>query len=271
MERMTAWPMTNSKWSMANVPCRVVTICLLPLLICLLPCRAHADTPEETFKKANAAYAEGKFDQAVTLYQSAKSAGLRHWALEYNLGDAYYKTNQLGKSVASYVRAFRLNPGDRDVVYNLALSTTRAGDPIVPSGSLAALSWRLFYFVSLNTLTVAASLLFFGLWIFGALALLGTYRLRIEGVALLSALFVIAVGWLGLRIYWNEQSEGIVVAPVAEIRSGPNLSYPANFTIPEGHHVMILDEEEPVTDWLEIGVSNQGLKGWVPTSSIDVL
>ena len=62
-----------------------------------------------------------------------------------------------------------------------------------------------------------------------------------------------------------------MVAPVAEVRSGPNMTYPANFTVPEGHRVLILKEEEPIQGWIEVGVPDQGLKGWVPDTSVEII
>src|SRR5436190_23897077 len=59
------------------------TVCLLPFVLCLLPFRLFAE-PADSFKKANAAYAEGKFQDAVALYKEARSEGLHHWALYFN-------------------------------------------------------------------------------------------------------------------------------------------------------------------------------------------
>ena len=110
--------------------------------------------------KAIRRFEQGKFADAITAYESAKADGTRSWLLEYNLGDAYYRSGQLGKAVAHFARAFRLNSGERDVVENLNLVSSKAGDPLVPSSGLAAFFWRLFYFFSVNTLTGIASLFF---------------------------------------------------------------------------------------------------------------
>ena len=87
----------------------------------------------------------------------------------------------------------------------------------------------------------------------------------------MAAVFVLFGTWLGARIYLLEKPAGVVVASVAEVRSGPNTTYPANFTVPEGHRVLILEEQEPIQGWLEIGVPQEGLKGWVPETSVEVI
>ncbi len=244
-------------------------LCFLSLFFC--QAAFSASPSDETFKQANAAYNAGKFTDAATLYETARQAGLRHWVLYYNLGNADYKNGQIGKAIANYYRAFRLNSANRDIIYNLNLTTTRAGDPVVPSGALPALFWKMFFMLPINTLTLLASLIFIlgvsgcGFWLAG--------RWRPTQEVLIFSLLVILWmgGWLGVRIYFNERPEGVIAGGVGEVRSGPNTTYPANFTVPEGHRVLILDEQEPVTGWVEIGVPEQGLKGWIPTSLIEII
>ena len=247
-----------------------VTYWGLILALAWLPGRAGAE-PSDLFKKANAAYAEGKFQEAVALYKEARSAGLHHWALYFNWGNAYYKTGELGEAVANYLRAFRLNAGQPDVIYNLNLATIKAGDPVVPQSALPALLWRLFHALSINALTAVTSALFLAVALFAGLAFAGRFSLRPEYWTLVGGAFLLAGLWLSVRILRLERPQGVVVASVAEVRSGPNLSYPANFTIPEGRRVLILEEQEPVAGWLEIGVPQEGLKGWVPDAAVDLI
>ncbi len=259
---------------------RALSLCLYSFVAVVLfsfcfvvPRPASAESPQETFKRANVLYSEGKFTEAASAYQEARAPGLRHWALEYNLGNAYFKTGQIGRAIAAYERAFRLNSGQRDVFANLRLATERVGDPVVPQSALPALAWRLFFRISINTLTVLASLLFLSLLGAGGLSLLrGKSTLTGEQWAALIMAFLIMGAWLAGRIYELEKPIGIIIAaPTAEVRSGPNTSYPASFTVPEGRHVLILKDQEPIDGWLEIGVPQEGLKGWVPSPALEVL
>jgi tetratricopeptide (TPR) repeat protein len=229
---------------------------------------AWADA-QDAFRQGNAAYSTAKFPDAVTAYESARAQGLSNWILYYNLGNAYYKAGQLGKAVVNYERAFERHSNDRDVIYNLNLSSTKAGDSRLPTSALPALFWRLFYALSLNAITAFASLLLIFLCVGGGGFLLGRGAGQGDKLAALAVVFGISGIWLSARIYFAEQQEAVVVAPSADVRSGPNLSYPANFTVPEGHTVMVLEEQDPVSGWLEIGVPSQGLKGWVPDSLVE--
>lgn len=260
--------------------------CAWLIAFLVLSARAQAETPQELFKSGNAAYAAGKFSEAAPFYEAARKQGLQNWALAYNLGNAFYKSGHLGEAIVNYHRALRLNPGQRDVMYNLGLASTQAGDPLLPAGALPALFWQIFFFFSLNTLTVIVSVLFVFLCVMGGMALYapmtsspaGSGRGSMDprqwpsGVTVATIFsFVLASIWLGTRIYLLEKPVGAVVASVAEVRSGPNTTYPANFTIPEGRRVLILKEQEPIQGWLEIGVPQEGLKGWVPESAVEII
>jgi len=230
----------------------------------------HAE-PLDAFRKGNAAYAEGKFVDAATQYETARKEGLRHWMVEYNLGNAYFRTAQNGKAVAAYWRAFRLNSGERDVIDNLNLAASKAGDPVLPSAGLSSFFWRAFYWVSMNTLALSVSLLFLTLCGLAGLWLYRDIRIPTELILLPALCFLLSSTWLATRAWAQTRPIGIVIAAVAEVRSGPNLSYPANFTVPEGRRVVVLKEQEPISGWLEIGVPAEGLKGWVPDTAVDVL
>src|ERR1700687_4155125 len=169
MERLTSWQMANGRWKMSIF----VYMCLLPFAICHLPCRSWAESPQDLFKAGNALYAESKFMDAAQKYQAAADSGLKNWVLEYNLGNAYWRAGQTGKAILHYERAFRMNPGQGDVVYNLNLATNKAGDPELPSSALPILAWKLFYILSVNMLTVLTSLLFVFFCIAAGFALAG--------------------------------------------------------------------------------------------------
>ncbi len=241
------------------------------LILALLAVPAFADTGADVFKAGDTLYAEGKFSEAAQKYQAAADAGLKNWVLEYNLGNAYYRAGQTGKAILHYERAFRMNSGQNDVIYNLNLATNKAGDSELPAGALPILAWRLFYFLSINTLTIFTSLLFIFFCAAAGFALAGRNFMKADAVLGLTCLFVVFLGWLGARIYLLEHPQGVVVASIAEVRSGPNTTYPTNFTVPEGHRVLILDEQEPVQGWLEIGAPQEGLKGWAPETSVEII
>src|SRR5207244_1500431 len=141
----------------------------------------------------------------------------------------------------------------------------------LPSGALPALAWRLFYVLSINAIAVLVSLLLLTFGVAAGFALAGRSFLKADAAFGLGGLLIVLLGWMGVRIYLLEHPQGVVVTPIAEVRSGPNTTYPTISTVPEGHRVLQLEEQEPVQGWLEIGIPQEGLKGWVPETSVEII
>ncbi len=72
-------------------------------------------------------YNEGAYHEAVSAFQAIAESGICNEKLFYNLGNACLKEGKIGCAVLWYERAFRLDPHDPDLVFNLdyARSLTR--------------------------------------------------------------------------------------------------------------------------------------------------
>ena len=90
-------------------------------------CLAANSPPATLFEQANTSAVNGQYEKAISLYlQVAHSKGVSA-SLLYNLANCYAKTNQVGKAVANYERALRLDPGNEDIQANLAQVRKDAG------------------------------------------------------------------------------------------------------------------------------------------------
>ena len=93
---------------------------------------------------ANAAYNEGNYSKAVELYEAILADGEHSAKLYYNLGNAYYKQEKLGKAILNYTRALRLAPADEDIRHNLEYATEATKDNIeeIPEMYLKGLTFH---------------------------------------------------------------------------------------------------------------------------------
>ena len=85
---------------------------------------------QDAFDAANAAYADGRYEEAAAMYQSLLDEQ-PDATLYYNLGNARFKQGELAQAILNYERALRLKPNYKDAQYNLAFAQSRITDNIV--------------------------------------------------------------------------------------------------------------------------------------------
>lgn len=61
-------------------------------------------TAEQLWNKANTAYINGDFHAAADAYEELLSRGVSSMKLYYNLGNAYFKDDRIGKAILYYNR-----------------------------------------------------------------------------------------------------------------------------------------------------------------------
>ncbi|MGW8265141.1 MAG: tetratricopeptide repeat protein, partial [Longimicrobiales bacterium] len=106
--------------------------------------RRASASPERLFETGNRFYQENDLDAALDAYRGLLEAGYESPDLHYNLGNTYFKMGDLGRSILSWERALRLDPGDSDTLANLELARSLTADEVEPLPRfwlLSALSW----------------------------------------------------------------------------------------------------------------------------------
>ena len=64
------------------------------------------------------------------MYEKIKQLGYESEELYYNLGNAYFKSKQLGNAILHYEKALRLAPNNKDIQFNLKLVNSLTVDKI---------------------------------------------------------------------------------------------------------------------------------------------
>ena len=240
------------------------------LLLLLMPLSASAVTKAE----ADSAYAQGHYQQAAKQYEELLKQGVSV-DLYYNLGNAYYRMDEMPRSVLNYERALMLSPGDRDVRFNLQMARSKTIDKITPESEMFFVTWyhSLVNFTSVDgwarlaliTLTLAIVLVLVYLftqpvWLrkagfFGAFALL--------------AVFIVAnIFAYAQKQSFVERCGAIIMVPAATVKSTPAKQGTDLFILHEGTRVDITDGS--MRQWKRIRVAD-GKEGWIETSQIEVI
>ena len=240
---------------------------LLISAISLLP--FAVSRAQNDFDIANAAYAEGRYEEAAELYQALLDEQ-PDATLYYNLGNARFKQGELAQAILNYERALRLNPNHKDAQYNLAFAQSKITDNIeehdfflsawarVIRNNLRERTWLILSIV-LFILALTGILLF----LLGREPWLRKTAFHIAWIALLFSLIT------GLNAYSLHQrdtlrNEAIITQGVVNAKSSPDRSGTDLFTVHEGTKVTI---RETLGEWCNIRVGQN--EGWIKQQNME--
>ena len=243
---------------------------LLLAVMLWLPAAAQAIT------KANAdsAYARQQYQQAIKDYEELLEGGVSA-ELYYNLGNAYYRTDNITQAVLNYERALLLSPGDGDIRFNLQMARSKTIDKITPESEMFFVTW---YHALVNIMSVdgwaRTSIATFALAIVLALAYLFSARIWVRKVGFFGGLAFIAIFLLANLFAYQQRREladrtgAIIISSAVPVKSTPSKSGTDLFILHEGTKVEITDCT--MRDWKEIRVAD-GKAGWIETSKIEII
>lgn len=224
--------------------------------------------------KANKAYKEGFFENAVSLYEKVVDQGYASSELYYNLGNAYFKSGEIPLAILNYERAKRLDPSNEDIDHNLQVANTRIIDKIDQLPALFYERWwdSLQQLLSADGWAIATISLTFIFFLTLAFFLLSR-SLKLRKTLLGTSLFILVITILSLilsiQTYHESKNSNvaIVFAPSLPVKSSPEETGVDLFVIHEGLKVNIIDE---LSEWKEIKIAN-GSKGWVKKEALEII
>ena len=238
------------------------------LLLLLFPLGVGAVTKTE----ADSAYVRGQYQQAIADYEELLKQG-GSAELYYNLGNAYYRTENITKAVLNYERALLLSPGDRDIRFNLQIARSKTIDKIVPESEMFFITW---YHALVNLMSVDAwarvALISLALVIVLLLVYLFASRIWLRKVGFFCGLVLLALFVLSNIFAWQQKQNllfrkgAIIMAPSVTVKSTPAKNGTDLFILHEGTKVSITDSS--MRGWLEIRIAD-GKEGWIERNKLE--
>jgi tetratricopeptide (TPR) repeat protein len=251
-----------------------LSIRILLILLLGLPAinSSGQESSVEKFNKAANLYSSGKYKDALDTWISVYKAGVRSANLDFNIGNAYFKTSNIPGAILFYERALLLKPADEDVQYNLQIARTLVVDKFVEIPELFFVRWYNFLSLTLSTNRWAQiSLTSFILFLIALSIYIYTPRYRYKVIGfwfavflLIFSLFSVSFSIRNRNLIYNN-SKAIIFSPLVNGKSSPDNSGTDLFVLHEGTRVTI---EDAVGEWFEIRLSD-GNKGWVPANSLE--
>lgn len=240
------------------------------VLITLSSISAHAVTKEQ----GDEAYSQGNYDESIEVYSQLVSEA-PDASVYYNMGNAYYRLNDMAHAVLCYERALMLQPGDDDTRYNLQLAYSKTVDNIAPEREMFFITWyhALSSMFSANTWAIIAIVML-------ALALLAAmFYWFAQGIALRKVCFFCSVLTFAFFILsnifaWKQQTiqeerhGAIVMQQQVSVSSTPGQGTSAAFTIHAGTKVSVNDDT--MAGWLQITLPD-GRQGWIPSDAVEII
>ena len=233
-----------------------------------------ADNYQVLLDSANQEYANARYEKAIQSYLDVIQAGYVAPELYFNLGNAYYKTNDISHAILYYERAHQLSPNDDEINFNLNLARSQIIDKIdtVPQffmtrwwnairGSMSADNWGY-----MSLVAFALFLLLFGLYLFSRLLTVKKITFWLGTILFVVSVLSFIMGHKQSELL-NAKSQAIIMSPSVTVKSSPDMSGTELFMLHEGTKVSV---EDSLGEWREIRISN-GNKGWIRESDYTVI
>lgn len=235
---------------------------------------ASQETSSEKFNQGVTYFTSGSYKEALQVWTDIYNTGYRSSGLNYNIGNAYFKLNNIPDAILYYERAYLLNPSDEDINYNLQIARTFIVDRFQEIPELFFVRWYnvVSLFLSTNCwakISIGSfilCLLLLSLYIYSS-----RYRHKVIGFWLAVFFFVLTLSSFAFTVRNKslvyDSHKAIISSPLVSGKSSPDNSGTDLFVLHEGTRVSIEDE---VGEWFEIMLSD-GNKGWVPVNSLSII
>lgn len=218
------------------------------------------------FEEGKSFYKEANYEAAIQSWKSILEAGEHSAALYYNLGNAYFKSNQIAPSIYYYEKALMLAPGDSDIQNNLTIAQNQTVDIIEPlpknlistwiDNAIAAFSFDAWAWITVFLIFVFSIL--FLIYFFSRKSSQKRIYFSISFIVLIFAIVSLYISYKSYNNFVNDRS-GIIFAQSTQVRSEPLNRSEISFVLHEGTKVEILSEE---VEWVRIKLAD-GKDGWM--------
>ena len=228
---------------------------------------------DQNFNEANNYYNDSKYLESIKIYESILAGGWESSNLYYNLGNSYFRQNQIGQSIWAYNKALKMDPRNEDLIKNLSIAEAKIKDRIILPDE--------FYFVKVygnfkSRYTLKEWLLAGGIIVLFTVVsfLISEFHifnnLKIVRVVKILILLTVTIHIVILDKFFDDKDDniGIIIDNQVEAYSGP--FYGDNsvlFNVNEGTEVMIKQNQK---NWIEI-ILLDGKRAWITSDKIRVL
>jgi tetratricopeptide (TPR) repeat protein len=246
---------------------------IFALLVLLFVSGSNAQH-EPLFNNGTEAYNQGDYNKAIASYLGILEQGQHSAELYYNLGNSYYKLNQIAPSIYYYEKALLLKPNDPEIKNNLAYAQNMTLDAIetMPETGVSKIYGSVVGVLSFDQWGYTA-VVFMMLFVFLYIAFYYLNYATKKRIAFIAALLFLLMSisatilaFLAFRDFKADQP-AIVFSDEVIIKSEPNNRSQEVFRLHEGTKLNVIEE---FNDWKKIRIAD-GQIGWLSSENIKLL
>lgn len=224
--------------------------------------------------KAEKAYDSKKYKEAISCYEKLIEEGYKSHQLYYNLGNSYYRDNQIGRAIYAYELARKMNPNDEDIRINLSKAAAKTLDKIeskenffisaVKTNVLSSFTTTSWAWFSIFTLFLCCVFIF--IFINALNPLVKRIGFFLGCAALVGFVITYALGYSAMTSKY-ENKFAIILSREVKIMNEPTPSASSKFSLHEGTKIRVVENNG---DWVLIKLDN-GNEGWVKLGDVGII
>lgn len=222
----------------------------------------------ELFIKANSAYRNNNFQEALSLYQQVREMGFTGGDLFYNLGNCYFRLGQKGMAVLNYERARVMMPDDPDLKYNLNYVRDQLTDSIQPNKN--SIRTLLFWLDSINVKEAVYTFIVINFIFWALLSIYLFKKKEITWYLLMITMLLWTVSAVSAGVKWYDfrfDERAVVISPEVNVLSGPAEGDTLLFKLHEG---TVVEHERDEDGWTLIRIS-EDRRGWLRSNDLRLI
>lgn len=214
--------------------------------------------------------AEDFYQKSLLRYVRLAKAGIRNGKLYYNIGNVYFRLDDIGRAILNYRRAQRFMPNDPNLKQNLDYVTSQRQDRIEEKQKEKVLKTLFFwhYDIPAYARAVLFGVSYVLFWSFLTVRLFAARPWTRWGTGVCLLVFLLFLGSLLVDHYTRSTNRpGVIVASEVTARKGDGETYQPSFENPlhAGTDFNLVEERGK---WLYIELQD-GRRTWVPLKSAE--
>ncbi len=232
-------------------------------------------TASDYFRKASETpdrdQAEALYEKALVRFERLVADGIQNGQLYYNIGNTYFRMDDLGRAILNYRRAQQYIANDENLRQNLAFALSRQPDKLEVKQETQILKTLLFWHYDLSFQVKLICFAIINALMWTVLAAKTYTRKSGLGSALAVILFLVLLigGSLAHEMVVGEKAAGVLVGQEVVARKGDGFAYSASFKTPL-HAGLEFDLLEERGEWLHVQLRD-GVQCWVPRQSAEMI